>query len=47
MERFIRGQNVELYRRILERVTEQSHRQTILKLLDEEQQKQKDAGDPI
>ena len=47
MERFIRGQNVELYRRILERVTEQLHRQTILKLLDEEQQKQKDAGDPI
>ena len=47
MERFIRGQNVELYRRLLERVTEQSDRQRILKLLDEEQQKQKDAGDPI
>ncbi len=47
MERFIRGQNVQLYRRLLERVTEQSDRQRILKLLDEEQQKQKDAGDPI
>ena len=47
MERFIRCQNVERYRRLLERVTEQSDRQTILNLLAEEQQKQKDAGDPI
>ena len=30
MERFIRRQNVQLYRRLLERVTEQSDRQQIL-----------------
>ena len=47
MERFIRCQNVERYRRLLERVTEQSDRQTILNLLAEERQKQRDAGDPI
>ena len=47
MERFIRCQNVKHYRRLLERVTEQSDRQKILNLLAEEQQKQKDAGDPI
>jgi hypothetical protein len=47
MDQFIRRQNVERYRRLLERVTEESHRQTIIKLLTEEQQKQKDAGDPV
>jgi len=47
MDRFIRCQNVERYRRLLERVTEESVRQTIFNLLAEEQQKQKDAGDPI
>ena len=48
MERFIRCQNVKRYRRLLlERVTEEPDRQTILKLLAEEQQKQRDAGDPI
>jgi hypothetical protein len=31
----------------LERVTEESDRQTIFNLLAEEQQKQKDAGDPV
>jgi hypothetical protein len=43
----IRTQNVVRYRRLLERVTEESDRQTIFNLLSEEQQKQKDAGDPI
>ena len=47
MERFIRFQDVERYRRLLDQVTEQSVRQKILKLLDEEQQKQKAAGAPI
>jgi hypothetical protein len=47
MDQFIRTQNVEHYRRLLERVTEESARQTIFDLLAEEQQKQKDAGDPI
>jgi len=45
MERFIRSQNVERFRRLLERVTEQSDRQKIINLLADELQKQKDAGD--
>ena len=47
MDRFIRRQNVERYCRLLERVTEESDRQTITKLLAEERQKQKDANDPL
>jgi hypothetical protein len=47
VERFIRCQNVKRYRRLLEHVTEESDRQTILTLLAEEQKKQKDARDPI
>ena len=39
--------DVKRYRRLLERVTEELDRQTILNLLAEEQQKQRDAGDPI
>ncbi len=46
MERFIRSQNVERFRRLLERVTEQSDRQKIMNLLADELQRQKDAGDP-
>ena len=47
MDQFVRSQNIERYRRLLERVTEESDRQTIINLLAEEQQKQKDAGDPV
>jgi hypothetical protein len=47
VERFIRRQNVEHYRRLLERVIEEPDRQTSLKLLAEEQKRQKDARDPI
>ena len=47
MERFIRSQNVERYRRLLERVTDEIDRQQIINLLAEERQKQKDAGDPV
>jgi hypothetical protein len=46
MERFIRHQNVERFRRLLERVTEKSDRQKIMNLLADELQKQKDARDP-
>ena len=46
MERFIRCQNVERFRRLLERVTEESDRQKIMNLLADELQKQKNAGDP-
>ena len=47
MDRFIRRKNVEHYHLLLERVTDESDRQIILKLLSEEQQKQNDAGDPV
>jgi hypothetical protein len=47
MDQFIRRQNVERYCRLLERVTEESDRQTITNLLVEERQKQKDANDPL
>jgi hypothetical protein len=47
MDRFIRSQNVEHYRHLLDRVTEGSHREQIINLLAEEQRKQKDAGDPV
>ena len=44
MDRFVRSQNVERYRRLLESVTEELKRQAILNLLGEERQKQKDAS---
>ena len=53
MDRFLRGQNDERYRRLIESVSEdgsmnkETKRQTILNLLAEERQKQKDAGDQI
>jgi hypothetical protein len=45
MDRFIRAQNVQHYRRLLERATEETDRKQLLTLLAEEEQKQKDAGD--
>jgi hypothetical protein len=47
MDRFIRRQNVEHYRHLLETVTDEKERECILKLLEEELQKQKDAGDKL
>jgi len=47
MERFIRRRNIDHYRHLLETVTDEKEREHILKLLDEEQQKQKNAGDKI
>ena len=49
MDQFVRSQNVERYRRLLERerVTDELNRQQIINLLAEERQKQKDAGDPV
>ena len=41
MDQFVRSQNIERYRRLLERVTEESDRQHIINLLAEERQKQK------
>ena len=47
MGEFVRSQNVKHCRRLLERVTQELDRQTIINLLAEERQKQKDAGDPL
>jgi hypothetical protein len=44
-DQFIRRQNIEHFRHLLETVTDENERRRILKLLEEEQQKQKDAGD--
>jgi hypothetical protein len=45
VERFIRRQNVEHYRHLLETVTDEKERERILKLLEEEREKQQAAGD--
>ena len=45
MNQFIRRRNVERYWRLLDCLSDDSDRQTILQLLVEERQKQKDAGD--
>ncbi len=45
--RFIRRENVKHYRNLLATLTDEAERQKILKLLAEEQAKQKAAGDPI
>jgi hypothetical protein len=45
MERFIRRQNVERYKRLLEAATDETERERIRKLLQEEQEKQRNAGD--
>ena len=47
MERFIRRENVKHYRELLKTVTDERVRERLLKLLAEEQQKQKDANDPL
>ena len=45
MERFIRRQNVEHYRHLLETVTDENERERILRLLEEEKRKQQAARD--
>jgi len=47
MERFVRRENVKHYRELLKTVKDEAERQRILKLLAEEKQRQKDAGDKI
>ena len=47
MERFVRRENVKHYRELLKTVKDEAERQQIQKLLAEEVQKQKDAGDKI
>lgn len=45
MERFVRRANIERYLRLLEGVSDEAQRRQIEKLLGEERQKQKEAGD--
>ena len=47
MERFVRRENIKHYRELLKTVKDEAERQRILKLLAEELQKVKDAGDKI
>ena len=47
MERFVRRENVKHYRELLKTVKDEAERQRIQKLLAEEVQKQKAAGDKI
>jgi hypothetical protein len=47
VDRFVRRENVRHYRELLKTVNDEAERQRLLKLLAEEQQKQKDAGDKI
>jgi len=47
MERFVRRENVKHYRELLKTAKDEAERQRIQKLLAEEVQKQKDAGDKI
>jgi hypothetical protein len=43
--RFIRRENVKHYRQLLGQTTDEAERQRIMKLLAEEEKKQRDAGD--
>ena len=47
MDRLIRRENVPHFRELLRTVKEEAERQRIQKLLAQEQQKQKDAGDNV
>jgi hypothetical protein len=46
MDKFVRRENVARYLQLLKTTTDPTERERILKLLAEERQKQKDAGDP-
>ena len=47
MERFVRRENIKHYRELLKTVKDEAERRKILKLLADEVQKQKDAGDNV
>ena len=47
MERFIRRENVKYFQELLRTLKDEADRHRLLKLLAEERQKQKDAGDKI
>ena len=47
MERFVRRENIRHYRELLTNVTDPAERERSMKLIAEEQQKQRDAGDKV
>jgi hypothetical protein len=47
VDRFVRRENIKHYQELLNTIKDEAERQRILKLLAEEQQKQKEAGDKI
>jgi hypothetical protein len=47
MERFIRRENIKHYKELLQGLTDAAERERILKLIAEEEQKQREANDPI
>jgi hypothetical protein len=47
VDRFIRRENVKHFQELLKTAKDEAERQRLLKLLAEERQKQKDAGDKI
>ena len=47
MDRFIRRENIKHFSHLLDAVTDEAERRRIQKLLDEEIQKQTNAGDPL
>jgi rubrerythrin len=47
MERYVRRENIKHYKELLKRLTDPVERDMILKLIAEEEQKQRDAKDPI
>jgi hypothetical protein len=46
VDKFVRRENVERYRRLLRTVTDENRREHIVKLLAEAKQAQEDARDP-
>lgn len=47
MERFVRRENIKHFKELLKNVTDPAERERILKLLAEEEQKQRDAKDNV
>ncbi len=46
MDRFIQNENIQRYRKLLERATDESQRQQLLKLLSEEEMKSRRLESP-
>ena len=47
MDQFVRRENIKHYKALLELATDETEQQQISKLLAEEEQKQKEAGDRV